>query len=905
MYKIPVVAITVFLMLATLVIAHSIDIKQTSGPSAGAIKFGMGFSRNNPDIIYVDRYKSTDSGNTWTEFNLPEGAVNNIAVDPNNSNIIYLAAENDMYKSDNGASSWQNLRTLGSDGSVISSLSIDPSNTNLIYAGTTHGKLYKSTDAGKTWDDVSDKLSVSSPVSRISFNQKNPKEIYISTGSWYWSSLVSRPNTGEGLFKSADGGSTFVNLENEFSKYLVQDVDVVGNTVYVTAHNNPDTPVPNQFYAVYKSTDGGTTWKKLLDKSTSFFLFDALTHVAVNPNDENHVIVSISVGRNPEGEGEVVFILSYDGGKTWKLITTKESEPIQYTHELEILGDGRAYAMDYYRPFMKSEDNGETWKWSSQGIRRSRVHSLEIHPTNRNVVFAGTTDGALHKSYDGGETWERDTTKLSSYISSIAFHPEDSNSFYFGVSGPSDATTGRYFGAPGYDTGLYLTQDSGKTFVKFINLEHPYGDEGTQLEIYDVLVHSTNPNLILVGTSSEGIYRSEDRGKTWKESNSGIPQDRFYWNLNLNREGNTPIDRDMCDEVYERYKKGDRITSGCFYYATRTSMNLFVNPHDENEIWYTTLNGIFVSRDLGNMWSWLSDDLKNIHTHFMAFDPSDAKTIYVGTHQGAIDGNGNVIDSSKGLLISRDGGKTWNQVTGGPGEGRDIRAIAVNPKDTDFVAVGTDGPFYVSEDRGKTWEKVELDESVEGIDEIRIDNTSKIIYLGTRTSGVWRGILDYSSSDPAIAEITGVSSPTSVKRGEVFEVIVSVDNVGGRSASIPIELQVGDFKSTRELSILPTSQSQAKIFVMLDEVGTYDIFVNGINFGKISVVEEVKEQSMEKPKEQIEIIEPKETETPPEENKTEEQPRKNLFEMIIEYITSFFKSLLGSDQHKGNATNEG
>ena len=873
------------LLISSPPVSATLNINQTNGPSAGGIKFGLAFSPSNPDIIYVDRFKSVDGGETWTEINLPEGAVNNIALNPENPSTVYVASANVLYKSTDGGTTWMELRPPGSSDSVMSALSTGAN--NVIYAGTTHGRLFKSVDGGNNWDDISGQLNTKSPVSRIAFNPKNANEIYISTGNWYWSSLVSRPKTGDGLFKSTDGGETFTRIQSEFSSLLVQDVDVLGNTVYVTTRKGPDTL--DDWEGVYKSEDSGQTWKRLIDSRQKFgFEIGGIGHVAIDPKDKNVVIVSISSWPDENGK-EVSFILSQDGGQTWKEVT--EKEPIEYTHELEFTGDGRVYAQDYYRPFMKSADGGKNWEWSASGIRTSRVHSLEIHPTNRNVIFAGTTDGALHRSYDGGKTWERIATKLSAtYISSIAFHLEDPAKFYFGVSGPTDATTGRYFGAPGYDTGLYFTQNSGKTFVKFTNLEHPYKEESTQsqLEIYDILIHPTNPNLILVGTASEGIYRSEDGGKTWKESNNGIPQDRFYWNQGLEPEGGMP--RAMCDEVYERYKNGEKRTSGCFYYATRTSMNLFVNPHNENEIWYTTLNGIFVSKDLGKTWDWLSDDLKNIHTHFMAFDPSNANTIYVGTHQGAIDKNGKVINSSKGLMVSRNGGQTWNQVTNGPGEGRDIRAIAVNLKDTNFVAVGTDGPLFISEDKGKTWEMVEL-KSVEGVDEIRIDSTAKILYLGTRTSGVWRGIIDYSSSSPAIIEITGVSSPASVIQGDVFTVMVSADNVGGRIGSLPLELKIGNFKSSKELSILQADQGQIKFFISINETGMYSISVNDIDYGKIIVSAKETGKTTKKTIGDVQgnmTDEVNETQT---EETVEEE--KSFLEMILDAINAFFKSLFG------------
>ncbi|MBI2578811.1 MAG: hypothetical protein HYW26_03810 [Candidatus Aenigmarchaeota archaeon] len=812
--------------------ADDLHIERTSGPSAGAIKFGMGFAANDPDTIYVDRYKSVDGGTTWKEIVLPQdNAVVNLAVDPKDSKKVYLAFNNQLYKSSDGGTTWQKLDSLGPDpesemwhGEAITSIAISPDNGDIMLGGTTHGGLYKSTDAGKTWKNIP--LGIATPVSKIAFNPKNTQEIYVSTGLWYWDSLIGRKDKkGDGLFKSIDGGETFSKLQNEFASFLVQDVDVVGNTIYVSTDYAPDSE--EEWYGVYKSEDSSATWQKMWDSRNSEVA--RITHVAVDPSDKNHIIVS--------GSNDKPFFLSYDGGTTWKYLGLEESEPIQYTHALEFTNDGRVYATTYYRPFMKSVDDGETWKWFAEGIDRSTITSLELHPANRNAVIAGTKDGALHITYDGGKVWNRffGDEFEGSYIAAIKFDPSNSGKLYIGVSGPMDVKTGRYYGAPWRDTGFYVSNEDNK-WTKAVGLNHPQ-EKDFQLEIYDILILPENPRIILVATSSEGVYRSEDGGKAWKEANDGIPKEGFYWQLNLLPEGYTP--REECEERYKRYQRGENVLPGCFYYATHTSMSLFVNPHNENEIWYTTLEGIFVSEDSGKTWRWLSDDLRNIHAHYMAFDPEDPNTIYVGTHQGAIDDNGNVINSSRGLLISRDRGKTWIQVTNGPGEGYDVRAIAVSPKNPNLVVVGTNDPLFISEDKGLTWKQVTVEGNLlKEADKIKIDSTANVIYLGTGDTGVWRGIIDYNSASPALLEITGVRLPQRIEKGISFDVVVSVDNIGAKSDSMSLTVKIGRKEISKEITLAPTEQTALKFSLNMDEAGIYDIIVNGLNYGQISISEE-------------------------------------------------------------------
>ncbi|MBI2673272.1 hypothetical protein HYX19_03360 [Candidatus Woesearchaeota archaeon] len=807
---------------------------------------------------------TTDGGNTWLELEIPrDGEVHNIAVDPQNSNIVYIVTTNVLYKSIDGAKTWKELTTFGVDrdsegydGRSVSSITISPADSSIIYAGTTHGNVYKSTTSGESWIDISDKFKVISPISSISFNPKNTQEIFISTGLWYWGTFTNRPQTGEGLFKSSDGGENFVKLQNEFGSDLVPDVEVIGNTVYAVVHHAPESV--EEWYGFFRSKDSGKSWQKLLDsRDKSKTDIQMLTHVTVSPNNENNIIVSSA----SVADKSPAFFVSFDAGDSWKLIGKESTESIMYTHELKFVNDSLVYAVDYYRAFMKSEDGGLTWKWSSNGIRRSTIYSLQVHPLNRNLVLAGTIDGALHMTYDGGNKWERIFQgPEQNYIAGIEFNPKDSNMLYFGVSGLSDVESGRYYGAPWDDTGLYTSKDTGRTWTKSSNLPHP-NEPSNQLEIYSILIHPDDPDIMLVGTSSEGVYITEDGGKTWQESNLGIPEDHFYWNMEFDGPSENRAER----ECKEFYRKGE-YKSGCFYYATRTSMSLFVNPHDKNEIWYTTLNGIFISKDLGKSWQWLSDDLKNIHTHYMAFDISDPNTIYVGTHQGAIDESGRFINSSKGLFISRDAGKTWNQVVNGPGEGYSIRAIAVNPKNPDFVVVGTEDPLFISEDKGKTWRKTEL-EGLKEANKIKIDATAKIIYLGTGNVGVWRGIIGFDSSQPAMIEITGISAPHSVKSGQPFAIIVSVDNIGSESGSLPLHVKIGLFESEQTVSLSKADQATATFYPALKQSGEYSILVNDIEYGRILVTEDNK----------------------PAGKMNGEEKEKNIFEKII----NFFKGLFG------------
>ncbi len=581
----------ILLFLTTMLLASAthgeLSIQQTQGPSAGGIVFGLGTSPADSNTVYVDHYVSVNAGESWQEVKgLPADPVHAIAVDPKNANIALISIHNTLYKTMNGGESVAELSSLGTkytqpawDQRAIVAITYAHSNSDIIYAGTTHGHLYKSSDAGQTWQELSSKINANSPISRIAIHPTNSDLVYVSTGAWYWSSLIGREKTGNGLYKSVNGGESFVQIANsEFSTDLIQDVEIARsnpNTIYITTRGPGDgsdrTP-----HRVYKSTDSGQTWQKMLDsqnppQGVRFIL--ALTHVAVDPNNENTVIVSSSNGVDGRNT-DALFFKSTDGGLTWKKIVEPNTEPIEYTHDLEIMPNGAVYTNVYYRPFMKSLDLGEHWQWAASGINHATIHALYIDPRNRERVFASTSDGALHSTLDGGEKWQRNELGLhhSTYVYVMRFDPGDSSHLIAGISGQTDSQTGIYYGEPSHETGVYISSNNGLNWTRLRGLPYPTIDDlDVQLEIYDIFIHPENPNLILVGTSGDGVYRSEDGGQTWKEANNGIPTQRKYW------KPRNPEDLDYCQN-----RNGNK--AYCYAFATHTTMQFIQNPLKTEEI---------------------------------------------------------------------------------------------------------------------------------------------------------------------------------------------------------------------------------------------------------------------------------------------------------------------------------
>jgi photosystem II stability/assembly factor-like uncharacterized protein len=368
----------------------------SKGPFTTTQKQGQGrvntfiVDPNNAQTFYVGApsggiWKSTDSGVNWTPLSdqIPQIGVSGIAIDPNDSKIIYIATGDDdsgdtysvgVLKSTDGGTTWNKTGLDFSEKSRISNeIYIHPENSNILWVSTDDG-FYKTTDAGENWEQT-----ISFGIADFKLKPNDPNIIYAVSRSKFW--------------KSTDGGDTFTNITSGLPEESPADNnEKPSRTVLDITPANPDVVYvlsvkkDNSFKGLYKSTDSGSTFTKSAQEDNFFDGAQAWYDLAltVSPVDENMVFI-----------GEIAIWRSLDGGDTFERKTFGyTSEPVAYIHvdqhflryfnnKLYAGNDGGIY---------ESADNGDSFTDLTETLNISQIYRIGTGRNSVNNIAGGLQD---------------------------------------------------------------------------------------------------------------------------------------------------------------------------------------------------------------------------------------------------------------------------------------------------------------------------------------------------------------------------------------------------------------------------------------------------------------------------------------------------------------------------------
>lgn len=558
----------------------------------------------------------------------------------------------------------RNVGPAGMSGRITAIDAVD-ANPTIIYAGSASGGLWKSTSGGITWDPIFDDQKIHS-IGAISIYQKNPDLIWVGTGEGNPRNSLTM---GGGVFRSLDAGKTWQLMGLEKTKaihrIIIHPDDP--NTVYVGAIGSPWGEQEDR--GVYKTTDGGKTWKKILyvDPKTG------VGEMIMDPNNPNKIFVNMWQHRRypdffESGGPSSGLYLTLDGGENWKKLDDSNGIPKGDLGRMGLAisesNSNKVYALieSKKNALYVSEDGGNKFEKVNDGsdIGDRPFYYFEIYadPKNENRIY--TLYSRVGMSEDGGKSFQQ----LLQYD---GVHP-DHHAWYINPFDPKLMIDGN-------DGGLNITRDGGKTWYFAENI--PVG------QFYHVNVDNELPYNIYGGMQDNGSWVGPSY--IWKRD--GIRN--TYWQEISFGDGFDVVPHPTDSRYGYTMSQGGNVSR----FDKQTGHNKFVRPtHPEKDVFLR--------------FNWNAA---------IAQDPHNANTVYYGSqflHKST--DNGDTWEIISPDLTTNDSTKQRQQSTGGltfditgAENHTTILAIAPSPIDSNVIWVGTDdGNVQVTKDGGKTWTNV-------------------------------------------------------------------------------------------------------------------------------------------------------------------------------------------------------
>ena len=642
-----------------------------------------------------------------------------------------------VWKSTDGAFTWSSV--FDKEGtSAIGSVAVSVSDPNTIYVGTgeaclrgniSHGDgVYKSVDGGKTWKNVG--LHDSRAIGKVLVNPRNPDIAYVAA--------LGHPfgaNPERGVFRTTDGGRTWEKVlykdENTGAVDLAFDPknpNIIFASLWETRRSPWALSSGGPGSGLYRSNDGGSTWKKLTDKSL--------------PNGP-WGRVGISVGANSDRiyaliqANEGGLYRSDDGGDTWQLVNPSHSliqRPWYYMHIIADPQDSETvYVMnvDAYR----STDGGRTF--NKVKVPHGDNHGLWIDPLNTKRMIAAN-DGGVTVTLDGGKTWsQQDNQPTAQFYHVIA----DNRSPYFVYGAQQDSSTvgiatrsdeGTIDRADWYDVGggeagyiapwptdpliiyaadyegLITRFDKHNGQLKNITNQTQLADAGGAAPLEHrfpwtsvVMISPHDPNTLY--HAGERLFKTTDGGMTW-----------------------TSISPDLTrNDKSKQQPSGGAITlddSGTEYYDT--IFTVAESPLKPGLIWVGTDDGLIqITQDGGKNWSNITPKAMPEWSKVSLIEasPFDAGTAYAAIDRHAND------DLKPYIFKTTDFGKTWTSITNGIPDTTFVRAVREDPKKRGLLYAGTEMGVFVSFNGGANWRPLQLNLPRAPIHDLIVKNDDLVV----------------------------------------------------------------------------------------------------------------------------------------------------------------------------------
>ncbi|MFH0992047.1 MAG: hypothetical protein V1799_18735 [bacterium] len=578
--------------------------------------------------------------------------------------VVILSTSAMFAQLDTALFSGMKARSIGPAGMSGRIAAIDAvvSNPEIIYAGAATGGIFKSTNAGMSWKPLFDQQPVAA-IGALAIYQVNPSIIWAGTGE---GNPRNSASVGNGIYKSIDAGDTWTHMGLDFTERIHRIITHPGdpNIVYAAAMGRMWGENPER--GVFKTADGGKTWKKI------FYVNEktGCAELVIDPLNPNKLFAAMWEYRRwpwffkSGGPGSGLFV-TYDGGENWKRLTEKEGLPPGELGRIGIAVSKNVPDVVYAlieskkNALYRSDDGGRTWDMinNSSNVAPRPFYYAEIYldPRNENRLY--NLHSGLQVSNDGGKSFSTIANRIHSDHHALWLHPGDGDLLI-----------------DGNDGGIAISRDQGRSWQFVENL--PLG------QFYHISVDMEVPYNVYGGMQDNGSWRGPS--DVWE--NGGIRN--WHWNeVGFGDGFAVLVDASNPSFGYSMSQGG-----GLIRFNTKTGERKDIRP--------------WGPRGIKLRFNWNAA---------IAQDPFDPQTIYYGSqfvHMSTNRGNDWVMISPD--LTTNDSTKQKQNESGGltldvtaAENHTTIVTIAPSPVQRGIIWIGTDdGNVQVTQDGGKTWNNV-------------------------------------------------------------------------------------------------------------------------------------------------------------------------------------------------------
>ena len=662
--------------------------------------------------------------------------------------IIYAAiGPSGVWKSENNGITWQPVFHKENTVSV-GDIAVVQSQPKIVWVGTGEATcrnsvtigdgVYKSIDSGKTWTNMG--LEKTRHISRIVIDSQNPAVVYVAAMGHLWG-----PNEERGIFKTVDGGETwekvlFVNQDTGFADLAIDPSD--SQILYAAAYEHRRLPYyfssggPGS--GLYKTTNGGKTWKKL----TKDLPEGVMGRIGIDVSRSNPDVVYALIEHEDGGIWR-----SEDKGESWTRTCDDRTykrvnfRPFYYSHIWIDPSDDKVIYVFSGGAFV-SKDRGKKFKAISRGTHPDH-HALWIDPSNPLHLIDGN-DGGIDISYDGGKSWHAIQHMALAEVYQIGI---DMRNPYYVYCGLQD--NGSWGGPSASLDSAGITNDDWYTIG---------GGDGFYAQI-----DPTDANTIYRNSQMNGLSRYDMRiGKSKTVRPMALQEEppyRFNWNSPILISPHDPktvytggnflfkttngghsweiISPDLStNDPEKQIDSGGPITldnTGAEIHCTIITIS--ESPVVPGIIWCGTDDGnVQVTRNGGRTWKNVTENLPDLPPNTWCsrveashFDPSTAYTAFDG-HRTA--------DYGTYVYKTSDYGETWTSITGNLPFGW-IHVIREDLKNKNLLYVGTEFGIFASLDDGESWFSLKNNLPTVAVRDIAVHPRENDLIIGTHGRGVW------------------------------------------------------------------------------------------------------------------------------------------------------------------------